>query len=170
MGPLLTVLSHLCISLTLDLELQKRCPMDGNISHIFPRSMPSQFQGKVRIPGQRNIEHRRTALACYFLTSRFVLYFVSSWIWTNRRSTSASSFHSRVESLSWSPYLEECLKVLENSKEAPGDSLLVHFVKVQSIINLVIVCGNDVVIWLSTDSGILSSHLFSDCQAGFADA
>ncbi|RJE26156.1 hypothetical protein PHISCL_01506 [Aspergillus sclerotialis] len=117
MGPLLTVLSHLCISLTLDLELQKRCPMDGNISHIFPRSMPSQFQGKIRIPEQRNIEHRRTALACYFLTS------------------SAASFHSRVESLSWSPYLEECLKVLENSKEAPGDSLLVYFVKVQRIIN-----------------------------------
>jgi hypothetical protein len=51
----------------------------------------------------------------------------------NRQSPSAATFQSMVESLSWSPYLEECLKVLEDAKETPGDDLLVHFIKLQRI-------------------------------------
>ncbi|PYH85363.1 hypothetical protein BO82DRAFT_275395 [Aspergillus uvarum CBS 121591] len=46
---------------------------------------------------------------------------------------SAATFHSRVESLSWSPYLAECLTVLEDTHEAPGDALLVGLVKLQLI-------------------------------------
>lgn len=48
-------------------------------------------------------------------------------------SRSAATFHGRVESLSWSPYLEECLTVLEDTNEAPGDALLVGLVKLQLI-------------------------------------
>lgn len=136
MGPLLTVFSHLCTALTLDLELQKHPPRDDNISHISPRCMPPYFHSKIRPPEPRNIEHRRTALACYFLTSRFAfLSFFSllvSFVITDK-SASAATLHSRVESLSWSPYLEECLKVLEDAKESPGDDLLVYLIKFQRI-------------------------------------
>ncbi|PYI12968.1 hypothetical protein BO99DRAFT_447990 [Aspergillus violaceofuscus CBS 115571] len=112
MGPLLTVFSHLCTALTLDLELQRR---EGQPAHLQYLAVPAQFQGKIRVPDARNHEHRRTVLACFLLTS------------------SAATFHSRVESLSWSPYLAECLTELEEAHEAPGDALLVGLVKLQLI-------------------------------------
>ncbi|RAH49980.1 Zn(II)2Cys6 transcription factor domain-containing protein [Aspergillus brunneoviolaceus CBS 621.78] len=116
MGPLLTVFSHLCTALTLDLELQRR--EGSGVSRVGYRqhlAVPRQFQGKIRVPDARTHEHRRMVVACFLLTS------------------SAATFHGRVESLSWSPYLEECLTVLEDTNEAPGDALLVGLVKLQLI-------------------------------------
>ncbi|OJJ36146.1 hypothetical protein ASPWEDRAFT_134843 [Aspergillus wentii DTO 134E9] len=114
MGPLLSVFSHLCTALTLDLELHSH-PGESIMNKLFPGSMPPNFHGKIRVPKERSNEHRRTALACYFITS------------------SAATFHSRVESLSWSAYLDDCLKALEHTKEAPGDEVLVYLVKLQLI-------------------------------------
>ncbi|RAL15186.1 Zn(II)2Cys6 transcription factor [Aspergillus homomorphus CBS 101889] len=113
MGPLLTVFSHLCTAMTLDLELQKREPKSSHIQHFAPRAVPPQFLGKIRVPESRTNEHRRTVLACYLLTS------------------SAATFHGRIESLTWSPYLDDCLKLLEDANEAPGDKLLVYLIRFQ---------------------------------------
>ncbi|OJK03485.1 hypothetical protein ASPACDRAFT_111277 [Aspergillus aculeatus ATCC 16872] len=113
MGPLLTVFSHLSTALTLDLELQRR-EVRG-VSYLQHLAVPLQFQGKIRVPDARTQEHRRMVVACFLLTS------------------SAATFHGRVESLSWSPYLEECLTVLKDINEAPGDALLVGLVKLQLI-------------------------------------
>jgi hypothetical protein len=35
----------------------------------------------------------------------------------------------------WTPYLEECLRLLEEKKDYPTDDLLVHLVRVQLICN-----------------------------------
>jgi hypothetical protein len=79
MGSLLTVFSHLCTALTLDLELQSRRPGDGNINRVFSRSIATQIQGVAGNLQPTSIEHRRTALACYFLTSWWVFYQSSSY-------------------------------------------------------------------------------------------
>jgi hypothetical protein len=40
--------------------------------------------------------------------------------------------------LRWTPYLEECLEILEKEKHAPTDLLLVHLVRVQLLCNAVV--------------------------------
>jgi hypothetical protein len=44
-----------------------------------------------------------------------------------------SSCHQRLDHLMWSPYLDDCLKQLNEANETPNDKLLVHLVKVQQV-------------------------------------
>ncbi|CRG91329.1 DNA-directed RNA polymerase subunit beta'' [Talaromyces islandicus] len=112
LGPLLTVFCHLLLALTSDLELQ-RMPHTDPSKH--PRCPPPNVHYKFQIPNTRTMEHRRTILAVYLLTS------------------SLSACHQRLDYLMWSPYLDDCLKQLDETNEAPNDKLLVHLVKIQLV-------------------------------------
>ncbi|KAF9889561.1 hypothetical protein FE257_007271 [Aspergillus nanangensis] len=116
MGPLLTVFSHLCTALTIDLELQSRRPGDNSTDHVLSRSIAAQIEGVAKNLQPRSLEHSRTALACYFLTS------------------CGATFQSRAESLTWSPYFEDCLRTIHNNTQGDqGNDLLVYMIKLQRI-------------------------------------
>lgn len=46
---------------------------------------------------------------------------------------SLSVCHQRLDYLSWSPYLDDCLKQVDETNQAPNDKLLVYLVKVQRV-------------------------------------
>ncbi|KAK9319612.1 hypothetical protein V1517DRAFT_310580 [Lipomyces orientalis] len=108
-GPLLTVFSHLCISLTLDMELHKPAPKES-------RAAACAIHTKIQVPETRTMEHRRLALACYLLSSI------------------TATFHHKAECLSWSRYLSQCLQMLEDVKEFPSDEFFVYQIRLQRII------------------------------------
>lgn len=49
-----------------------------------------------------------------------------------------SNYFSKVEPLPWTSYLDDCLESLAQNREIPGDSLLVHFTRLQLIENKII--------------------------------
>ncbi|KAH8703596.1 hypothetical protein BGW36DRAFT_88931 [Talaromyces proteolyticus] len=112
LGPLLAVFSHLIIAVANDLELHKAPTKDFT---KIPGCPPPNIHYKFKIPNTRTMEHRRTILACFLLTASF------------------ASNHQRNDGMSWSPYLDQCLKILEESKEAPDDEFLVNWIKIQHI-------------------------------------
>jgi hypothetical protein len=50
--------------------------------------------------------------------------------------------------MNWTPYLEECLCILEKTKEYPSDSLLVCLVQLQLLCNRILTVN-----WNPDDSG-----------------
>ena len=46
---------------------------------------------------------------------------------------SISIFLHKIDTLRWTPHLDECLQVLSQEKECPGDELLVQQVRMQRI-------------------------------------
>ncbi len=67
----------------------------------------------------RTMEERRTAVTCFLLNSVVASYF------------------SRIECLRWTPYLDECVRLLSENSEVPTDRLLVQFLRLQMISNKV---------------------------------
>lgn len=67
-SPFFTAYSHLCIAITLDMELHK--PAYKENTHVW--SARHGFPKSIEIPAGRTMEHRRLALGCYLLTSRYV--------------------------------------------------------------------------------------------------
>ena len=51
--------------------------------------------------------------------------------------TRVSAYFQRVDALRWTQYLEECIAVLQEKKECPTDTLLIHLVKLQLIVEKV---------------------------------
>ena len=47
---------------------------------------------------------------------------------------SLSSYFQRIDALRWTPYLEDCVRMLAENKEQPTDSLLEQFVRLQLIV------------------------------------
>lgn len=45
-----------------------------------------------------------------------------------------SSYFQRLDALRWTPYLDECIAVLGENDEHPTDSLLIHLVKLQLVV------------------------------------
>jgi hypothetical protein len=48
-----------------------------------------------------------------------------------------SSHFQRIDAIRWTPYLDECLRMLAENREYPTDMLLAHFVRLQLIIERV---------------------------------
>lgn len=62
--------SHMIIALVLDLELHK--PTIEELPHIWGVEHENRHSDMMEVPGNRTMEHRRLALACYHLTSAYV--------------------------------------------------------------------------------------------------
>lgn len=58
---------------------------------------------------------------CFLVSSNSLIY------------NSLSACHQRLDYLTWSPYLDDCLKQLDETNEAPNDKLLVHLVKIHLV-------------------------------------
>ncbi|EDN92232.1 hypothetical protein SS1G_08095 [Sclerotinia sclerotiorum 1980 UF-70] len=109
----MTLFSNLIITLVLDLELHK--PTTEEASHILGVEHETRHQETMDVPVNRTMEHRRLVIACYYLTSAL------------------STFHKKLESVVWCPYLDKCLSTIAESKD-PSDQLLVCQVRLQNVV------------------------------------
>lgn len=81
------------------------------------------------------------------------MYFLS--ILTSIRS---ASYFRRSESLRWTSYLEECIRLLEDVKEYPTDSLLVFLTKVQLIDNQAVDSASG---YITGETNVLPAGIYS---------
>ncbi|KAH8665073.1 hypothetical protein BGZ60DRAFT_529418 [Tricladium varicosporioides] len=109
----LSVVAQLAISIIFELGLNKplscsKLVMRTLNSHGAPMYGPSN-------PAPRTIEERRAVISVFFITSVI------------------SSYFQRIDALRWTPYMDECLRILETENDLPTDIILVHQVKLQLI-------------------------------------
>ncbi|KAK2059580.1 hypothetical protein LY76DRAFT_511846 [Colletotrichum caudatum] len=67
----------------------------------------------IKSQAQRTMEQRRTVVACYLITA------------------SIAAFLGKMDPLRWTPYMDECLEMLNDKPESPLDRSLVALVKMQ---------------------------------------
>ncbi|KAK3332291.1 hypothetical protein B0T19DRAFT_482593 [Cercophora scortea] len=111
--PYVSVMASLVKSLVFDLGLNRMVlePFAPQVRYQFPEG-----RGLV-IPSKDNtLEERRAALAAFCVTSQ------------------ASDILKRIDSLIWTPHLDESLQILSQQREWDGDDLLVAQVKIQLVL------------------------------------
>ncbi|KAL1838213.1 hypothetical protein VTJ49DRAFT_2940 [Mycothermus thermophilus] len=106
--PVLSVMASLAKSLVFDLGLNK-VPSEPYISAC----LKTPFHPPAR---EKTQEERRAVLACFLLTSQI------------------SYALKRLDALTWTPHMDECLLALTQHREWDGDDLLAAQVKVQLIV------------------------------------
>ncbi|MCJ1399412.1 hypothetical protein MMC11_002614 [Xylographa trunciseda] len=107
--PFLAVFAQLAIALVFDLGLNKFVPKDTQV-------MPCMNQKYSKPTAPRTMEERRAVLACFLITSII------------------SSFLQKIDSLRWTPHMDECLQMLDDRKECVNDETLVKQVRLQLIV------------------------------------
>ncbi|KAK9243068.1 hypothetical protein V1506DRAFT_494407 [Lipomyces tetrasporus] len=107
--PFLALFTQLAVSLVFDLRLNKPVPEDTS---VMSSSLHQKF---VRFSAPRTMEERRAVLGCFLVTSII------------------SSFLQKIDALHWTPYLDECLQMLDETKECLNDESLVQQVRLQLI-------------------------------------
>lgn len=82
------------------------------------------------------MEERRAVLACFLITSMYVFVFSFHQVRfrTDRHSFSISSFLRKIDTLRWTPHLDECLRVLDETPESLNDEILVQQVRLQRVV------------------------------------
>ncbi|KAH8810878.1 hypothetical protein F5884DRAFT_672828 [Xylogone sp. PMI_703] len=103
--PFRALFSQLAISLVFDLGLNKPIPKDNQL-------LPC---GTSKFSSHRTMEERRAVLGCFLITS------------------SISLFLHKVDTLRWTPHMDECLQILEQKRECPNDEILVQQVRLALI-------------------------------------
>ncbi|KAI0121427.1 hypothetical protein F4776DRAFT_630812 [Hypoxylon sp. NC0597] len=118
--PFMNMLSQLAVSLASELDIHHDIPTKQLRRSRFP--LPVQ-QAARRHP--RTLEERRTMLAVFHLTS-------SAW-----------STYRKTEPLRWTPYLDDCIRVIGEGRETYLDALLVMQIKCQIITNELTISSSD---------------------------
>ncbi|KAJ5752267.1 hypothetical protein N7520_009184, partial [Penicillium odoratum] len=93
--------TQLAMSLVFDLRLNKPLPDDPNMLPVG---------GDCLVPRgpARSSEERRAVLGCFVMSSI------------------VSSYFEQIDTMQWTPYMEECLDVLSRSQESPYDEMFTH--------------------------------------------
>lgn len=115
------------IAIIYDLGLDKPPPSDPAIQLAYDlkgMAKPS------RLTRSQTMEERRTLLGSFLISS---MYGYPELLLTKADVGSIYSFLRKGEPLRWTPYSEECLRVLETQKEFPSDALLVQLLKLRLI-------------------------------------
>ncbi|KAI9719645.1 MAG: hypothetical protein M1812_003416 [Candelaria pacifica] len=109
-------LIHIAGVMAIDVGINRRPPPRA-------KSKPSERQGSdaerpsLWFPGLDSIEGRRTWLSCWFLGAH------------------TAQNHKRLNILTWSPYADECVEILETSPDAmQSDKILCRWIRLQHII------------------------------------
>ncbi|KAF2103661.1 hypothetical protein NA57DRAFT_50533 [Rhizodiscina lignyota] len=108
----MTVDLQLAVAVAYDLGLNKPAAIPPTMMHYSDQGCP-----KYSNPPQRTMEERRAIIGLFLLTSV------------------AANYFERIEPLRWTPYLDECLRLLQESKEYSTDELLVCLVRGQRVRN-----------------------------------
>jgi hypothetical protein len=110
-----TVLSRftsLAMTLVFDLRLNKPPPQETNMLTVEgPPEESTDFSGKAH-----SLEERRAVLGCFVMSSI------------------VSSYFAQIDAMQWTPYMEECLRLLSESRECPSDESFSHQVRLQLIV------------------------------------
>ncbi|KFY07957.1 hypothetical protein V492_06681 [Pseudogymnoascus sp. VKM F-4246] len=115
--PIISTVIQLGMSLAFDLGLTKPLlgeHVDVMRHYIIAHGCPKRSNGPSRVV---TMEERRAVVGLYLVSSV------------------ASNYFQRTELMRWTPYLGECLRILEESQDFPTDSLLVHMIRAQLICN-----------------------------------
>ncbi|KAK2810165.1 hypothetical protein FQN50_003135 [Emmonsiellopsis sp. PD_5] len=107
--PCLSSFAHIITGIICDLGLNKAPPKAVALWQPFNHPADPAPQ----CAAERTMEERRAVLASFLVTSSLALS------------------KEKVDSLHWTPHMEENLHILEFSKECPGDELLVALVRIQ---------------------------------------
>jgi hypothetical protein len=108
--PIITNLVQLAIAVIADLGLNK--PLTKSPQHTVLSYNARGCQKPVR-PSKRTMEERRAVIGVFWLSSMVSTYF------------------ERIDSLRWTPYLDECLNMLAENQECSSDLLLSYLVRLQ---------------------------------------
>jgi hypothetical protein len=114
--PFMHMLAQLAVSLAIDLGLHKP-PLPSNFLQQSKSWRLGGLPSVSATPRARTVEERRTMLAVYHLTT-------AAWV-----------AHRRTQPYTWTPWLDDCLRVLTDEKEAYLDLVLVAQVKCNHILN-----------------------------------
>ncbi|KAF1985123.1 hypothetical protein K402DRAFT_380016 [Aulographum hederae CBS 113979] len=116
--PILTPIVQLGASLAYDLGLTKPVPADPCVTMLNYTAQGCPRHVNVANPPIRTMEERRAAVGLFLITSVVAVYC------------------QRIDSPPrWTPYLEECLQLLEQTNDWPTDKLLICLVRIQIINN-----------------------------------
>lgn len=108
--PFIITYSQLAIAIIYDLSLT-RAPIEEQYFTICFKV----WGGRPPAPRLRSMEERRAVLSLWFLTSVM------------------SSFIGKMDTLRWTPHMDDCLKALERDRDHPSDEILVAFLKYQLV-------------------------------------
>ncbi|KAH7002074.1 hypothetical protein EDB80DRAFT_867093 [Ilyonectria destructans] len=108
--PFIITYAQLAIAVIYDLSLT-RAPIEEQYFTVCFKV----WGGRPPAPRLRTMEERRAVLALWFLTSVM------------------TSFIGKMDTLRWTPHMEDCLKALERDREHPSDEVFVAFVKYQLV-------------------------------------
>ncbi|KAF3075519.1 hypothetical protein CFAM422_002544 [Trichoderma lentiforme] len=111
--PFMTMLTQMAVSMAFELDLHK-----DTTPGISPRDKPSRLLTRqTYVRPVRTMEERRTFAALYYLTS-------ATW-----------AAYRKTYPLDWTPYLEDCARVLSQGTETSLDILLTTQIRCQLITN-----------------------------------
>ncbi|KAL6815337.1 hypothetical protein GGI42DRAFT_338665 [Trichoderma sp. SZMC 28013] len=111
--PFMTMLTQMAVSMAFELDLHK-----DTAPGISPRDKPRRLLTRqTSVRPVRTIEERRTFAALYYLTS-------ATW-----------AAYRKTYPLDWTPYLEDCARVLSQGTETSLDILLTTQIRCQLITN-----------------------------------
>lgn len=123
--PFLSVFTHLATSLVFDLGLNKPVQVTPSTFNLHQCPRPST---------PRTMEERRAALGCYLMTSMYVKYIPRAvWIIIDHLNR-ISSFLQKIETIRWTPHLDESLQIVGEQKECLNDDILVQLVRMRLIV------------------------------------
>ncbi|KAK0284183.1 hypothetical protein LTR35_005898 [Friedmanniomyces endolithicus] len=111
-GQQVTNLLHLAIAMTIDLGIDR---VPGSCQSDFKTATTKAVQGSSLMPKAATLEEHRVLAGVFYLTSML-----------------ASSF-KKIDALSYTRYLEDCLITLEQTKDHDSDLLLVQIVRLQHL-------------------------------------
>ncbi|KFY03620.1 hypothetical protein O988_01359 [Pseudogymnoascus sp. VKM F-3808] len=114
--PIISTVVHLATSVAYDLGLTKPVPTEPALIML---SYNAQGCPRNVTAAVRTMEERRSVIGLFLISSVCSCYF------------------QRIEPLRWVPYFEECLQLLEKTKEHPTDLLLVFLTRLQLIKNAI---------------------------------
>ncbi|KAH7159860.1 hypothetical protein B0J13DRAFT_115092 [Dactylonectria estremocensis] len=109
--PFIITYSQLAVAVTYDLSLT-RAPIEEQYFTVCFKV----WGGRPPAPRLRSMEERRAVLALWFLTSVM------------------TSFIGKMDTLRWTPHMDDCLKALERDHEHPSDEIFVAFIKYQLVL------------------------------------
>lgn len=121
---------QLALSIAYDLGLTKP-------AHTEPVMLNYNAQGCPKGPSNttRTLEERRAIIGLFLISSVLVFPLVKTSLLFTRLSV--ANYFQRIEPLRWTPYLDQCLRLLDETQEASTDDLLVQLVRVQLLRNKV---------------------------------
>ncbi|KAJ5648060.1 hypothetical protein N7490_004432 [Penicillium lividum] len=100
--------TQLAMTLVFSLRLNKPAPQESN---MLPMDKPCSSSD---VPA-RTLEERRAILGCFVLSSI------------------VSSYFSQIDTMQWTPYMDECVEALTESNESVYDEMFIQQVKLQRV-------------------------------------